>query len=250
MANPPPAPLLSVRHVGLCYRYQKSVFARHKSRIMALHDVTFDLFEGEKLGIIGRNGSGKSTLMKILAKIFEPDGGAVVYSRPLHVQLLSLGVGFEGSLSGRENAVLNGMLLGKSRRHMLSRLDKIKDFSELGEFFDLPVATYSTGMGARLGFAVAMETEPDVLLIDEILGVGDARFAAKSQAALQEKFGGKHTVILISHDAATIKKMCTRAVWIESGRTVMEGDVGTVADAYTKAVQADDVRAVHELRAD
>jgi lipopolysaccharide transport system ATP-binding protein len=250
MPDPRPTPLISVRHVGLCYRYQKSMFARHKSRIMALHDITFDLFEGEKLGIIGRNGSGKSTLMKIIAKIFEPDGGAVVYSRPLHVQLLSLGVGFEGSLSGRENAVLNGMLLGKSRGHMLSRLEKIKDFSELGEFFDLPVATYSTGMGARLGFAVAMETEPDVLLIDELLGVGDARFATKSEAAVREKFGGNHTVVLISHDPVTIRKMCTRAVWIENGRTLMEGDVETVADAYQKAVDADAVGAVHELRAD
>jgi lipopolysaccharide transport system ATP-binding protein len=245
-----PTPLISVQQVALCYRYQKSIFARHKSKIWALHDITFDLFEGEKLGIIGRNGSGKSTLMKILAKIFEPDGGTVAYSRPLHVQLLSLGVGFEGSLSGRENAVLNGMLLGKSRKHMLSRLDKIKDFSELGEFFDMPVSTYSTGMGARLGFAVAMETEPEVLLIDEILGVGDARFATKSQAAVREKFGGQHTVVLISHDADTIKKMCTRAVWIEKGRTVMAGDVDTVAAAYQQAVQADDLRAVHELRAD
>jgi lipopolysaccharide transport system ATP-binding protein len=249
MAEPAPA-LISLRNVALCYRYHKSIFARHKTKIWALHDVSFDLFEGEKLGIIGRNGSGKSTLMKILAKIFEPDGGMVAYARPLHVQLLSLGVGFEGSLSGRENAVLNGMLLGKSRRHMLSRLDKIKDFSELGEFFDMPVSTYSTGMGARLGFAVAMETEPEVLLIDEILGVGDARFAGKSEAALREKFGGKHTVVLISHDADTIKKMCTRAVWIEKGRTLMEGDVQTVTAAYQSAIESENVHTVHELRPD
>jgi lipopolysaccharide transport system ATP-binding protein len=249
MANPSPA-LISLRQVGLCYRYQKSIFARHKTKIWALHDISFDLFEGEKLGIIGRNGSGKSTLMKILAKIFAPDRGAMTYARPLHVQLLSLGVGFEGSLSGRENAVINGMLLGKSRRHMLSRLDKIKDFSELGEFFDMPVSTYSTGMGARLGFAVAMETEPEVLLIDEILGVGDARFATKSENAVREKFGGKHTVVLISHDAATIKKMCTRAVWIENGRTVLEGTVDAVTAAYQRAVNADAVTATRELRPD
>lgn len=246
----PAQPLISVRNVALCYRYQKSIFARHKAKIWALHDVSFNLFEGEKLGIIGRNGSGKSTLMKILAKIFETDAGKVTYSRPLHVQLLSLGVGFEGSLSGRENAVLNGLLLGKNRRHMLSRLEKIKDFSELGEFFDMPVSTYSSGMGARLGFAVAMETEPEVLLIDEVLGVGDARFATKSYNALQEKFSGNRTVVLISHDAATIQKMCTRAVWIEKGRTIMEGDVKTVAAAYLKAINADDPNAVRELRPD
>jgi lipopolysaccharide transport system ATP-binding protein len=242
--------LISVRNVALCYRYQKSIFARHKTKIWALHDVTFDLIEGEKLGIIGRNGSGKSTLMKILAKIFEPDQGSVTYSRPLHVQLLSLGVGFEGSLSGRENALLNGLLLGKSRRHMLGRLEKIKDFSELGEFFEMPVSTYSSGMGARLGFSVAMETEPEVLLIDEILGVGDARFATKSENALRDKFFGKRTVVLISHAADTIRKMCTRAVWIEKGRTIMEGDVKAVADAYEAEVKAEDPNIVRELRPD
>ncbi len=249
MADQPP-PLISLRNVALCYRYQKSIFARHKTKIWALHDISFDLFEGEKLGIIGRNGSGKSTLMKIFAKIFEPDGGAVTYSRPLHVQLLSLGVGFEGSLSGRENAVLNGLLLGKSRRHMLSRLENIKDFSELGEFFEMPVTTYSSGMSVRLGFSVAMETEPEVLLIDEVLGVGDARFMAKSQQAIREKFSSNHTVVLISHDAATIRKMCTRVVWIEKGRTIMEGDVETVASAYEAALNAENLHAVHELRPD
>jgi len=242
--------LISLRNVALCYRYQKSIFARHKTKIWALHDVSFKLHEGEKLGVIGRNGSGKSTLMKILAKIFEPDGGTVIYSRPLHVQLLSLGVGFEGSLSGRENAVLNGMLLGKSRKHMLSRLEKIKDFSELGEFFDMPVSTYSSGMSMRLGFSVAMETEPEVLLIDEVLGVGDARFGEKSHRAIQEKFSSRHTVVFISHDAATIRRMCDRAVWIEKGRTIMEGDVNQVADAYLAAVNADNINTVHELRPD
>ncbi len=249
MANPSP-PLISLRNVALCYRYQKSIFARHKTKIWALHDVSFTLYEGEKLGIIGRNGSGKSTLMKILAKIFEPDQGAVEYAKPLHVQLLSLGVGFEGSLSGRENAVLNGLLMGKNRKHMLSRLDKIKDFSELGEFFDMPVSTYSSGMGVRLGFSVAMETEPEVLLIDEVLGVGDVRFSAKSEQALREKFTENRTVVLISHDAATIKKLCTRAVWIEKGRTIMEGSVDQVADAYLKAVNSEDTSKVHELRPD
>jgi len=188
--------------------------------------------------------------MKILAKIFEPDRGKVVYARPLHVQLLSLGVGFEGSLTGRENAVLNGMLLGKDRKHMLTRLQKIKDFSDLGEFFEMPVSTYSTGMNARLGFSVAMETEPEVLLIDEVLGVGDARFATKSQKALEEKFGGNRTVVFISHDPATIQRMCTRAVWIEQGRTMIEGDVKTVANAYLEAMNSEASGVVLELRPD
>ena len=164
-----------------------------------------------------------------------PDRGAVTYARPLHVQLLSLGVGFEGSLSGRENAVLNGLLLGKSRQHIISRLEKIKEFSELGEFFDLPVSTYSTGMNMRLGFSVAMETEPEVVLIDEIFGVGDAGFALKSKKALREKFSSKGTVVLVSHQANLVREFCDRVVWIEKGRTIMEGPTAEVMELYAAA---------------
>ena len=233
---PEPAPaLISVQNVALSYRRQKSIFSQEKTRIWALHDVSFEVREGEKLGLIGRNGCGKSTLMRILAKIFSPDRGTVTYSRPLHVQLLSLGVGFEGSLSGRENAVLNGLLLGKSRKHILSRLEKIKEFSELGEFFDLPVSTYSTGMNMRLGFSVAMETEPEVVLIDEIFGVGDSGFALKSKKALREKFSSKGTVVLVSHQANLVREFCDRVVWIEKGRTIMEGPTADGMELYTAA---------------
>jgi lipopolysaccharide transport system ATP-binding protein len=124
------------------------------------------------------------------------------------------------------------MLLGKTRLEMLERVERIKDFSELGKFFDYPVYTYSSGMNARLGFSVAMETEPEVLLIDEVLGVGDAGFAAKSQKALEDKFSSNRTVILISHNTETIKQMCDRCVWIEKGRTVMEGHPEDVTRAY------------------
>jgi lipopolysaccharide transport system ATP-binding protein len=233
---PEPAPaLISLRNVALSYRRQKSIFSREKTRIWALHDVSFEVREGEKLGLIGRNGCGKSTLMRIMAKIFSPDNGTVTYSRPLHVQLLSLGVGFEGSLSGRENAVLNGLLLGKSRQHIVSRLEKIKEFSELGEFFDLPVSTYSAGMNMRLGFSVAMETEPEVVLIDEIFGVGDAGFALKSKKALREKFSSKGTVVLVSHQANLVREFCDRVVWIEKGRTIMEGPTAEIMDLYAAA---------------
>jgi len=233
----PDAPaLISVQNVALCYRRHKSLFASQKTAIWALHDVSFTLREGEKLGIIGRNGSGKSSLMRIIAKIFEPDEGIVSYARPLHVQLLSLGVGFEGSLSGRENAVLNGLLLGKSRAHMLSRLEQIKEFSELGEFFDQPASTYSSGMSMRLGFSVAMETDPDVLLIDELLGVGDAGFKLKSRKAIEGKFSGNRTVVLVSHQPDTIREFCDRVVWVEKGRTIMEGPTDEVMAHYKEAV--------------
>ena len=197
--------------------------------------MSFDVFEGDKLGIIGRNGSGKSTLMRILARIYDPDAGSVHFTRKIHLQMLSLGVGFEGTLTGRENAVLNGMLLGKSRAHMLGRLESIKEFSELGDFFEMPVATYSSGMVLRLGFSVAMETDPDVLLIDEVLGVGDASFARKSQDALVARFSSRLTVIMISHDPGVISKFCNRAVWIEQGRTKMDGLPVEVAAAYLQA---------------
>ena len=236
MSHLKPVPLISLRHVGLAYANPLTRFAPAKDgRVHALHDVSFDVFEGDKLGVIGRNGSGKSTLMRILARIYDPDTGEVQFTRKIHVQMLSLGVGFEGTLTGRENAVLNGMLLGKSRAHMLGRLESIKEFSELGDFFEMPVATYSSGMVLKLGFSVAMETDPDVLLIDEVLGVGDASFARKSQDALVARFSSRMTVIMISHDPGVISAFCNRAVWIDEGRTKMDGPPTEVAAAYLHA---------------
>jgi lipopolysaccharide transport system ATP-binding protein len=234
-ASDPDAPLISLRHVGLAYSNPLARLRGRDQRIHALRDVSFDVREGDKLGIIGRNGCGKSTLIRLLARVYEPDTGTVSFSRPVHTQMLSLGVGFEGSLTGRENAVLNGMLLGKTRTHMLTRLGKIKEFSELGDFFEMPVGTYSSGMVLRLGFSVAMETDPDVLLIDEVLGVGDASFARKSRLAIEERFTSRHTIVMISHDPHIITSMCNRAVWIEDGRTMADGPPAEVGAAYLKA---------------
>lgn len=226
-------PLITLTNVGLCYRPLRTIFSKTQKEIWALRGLNLVINEGEKLGIIGRNGCGKSTLMRVLSGIYGIDEGGMTFSRPnVHVELLSLGVGFEGNLTGSENAILNGMLMGKSRAHMLSRLQKIHEFSGLGEFFDYPVYTYSSGMNLRLGFSVAMETDPDVLLIDEVLGVGDEIFAAKSEAAIKEKFTSDRTVVLISHDASTIKRMCDRAIWLERGQILAEGDPGEVAEKY------------------
>ena len=231
-------PLISLSNAGIRYKPHRTIFSRTKKEIWAVRGLDLVIHEGEKLGIMGRNGCGKSTLMRLLAGIYSSDEGAMTYHRKdCHVELLSLGVGFEGHLSGAENAVLNGMLMGKTRRYMLSRLDSIREFSGLGEFFDMPVYTYSSGMGLRLGFSVAMETDPDVLLIDEVLGVGDEVFVKKSEEALQQKFAGDRTVVLISHDAGTITRMCTRAVWLEKGRILAEGDPLSVAAAYHAGVQ-------------
>lgn len=198
-----------------------------------MRGLNLEIREGEKLGIVGRNGCGKSTLMRVLAGIYGIDEGTIAFSKShVHIELLSLGIGFEGNLTGAENAVLNGMLMGKSKQHMVARLDKIKEFSGLGDFFDYPVYTYSSGMNLRLGFSVAMETDPDVLLIDEVLGVGDEAFTVKSEAALREKFSSNRTVVLISHDAGTIRRMCERAIWLEKGQILAEGDPGEVAEKY------------------
>jgi len=226
-------PIISLKNAGVCYRPKRTIFSKTRKEIWALRNLTLDMREGEKLGIMGRNGCGKSTLARVLAGIFGLDEGTLAFGRKgLHVELLSLGVGFEGNLTGAENAVLNGMLMGKSRKHMLSRLKAIHEFSGLGEFFDYPVFTYSSGMNMRLGFSVAMETDPDVLLIDEVLGVGDEVFSKKSEEALRRKFLSDRTVVLISHDTETIKRLCTRAVWLERGRILAEGDPVSVAAEY------------------
>lgn len=231
-------PLITLKNAGICYKPHRTIFSKTKKEIWALRGLDLVINEGEKLGIIGRNGCGKSTLMRLLAGIYSTDEGAITYHREdCHVELLSLGVGFEGHLSGAENAVLNGMLMGKSREHMLSRIDSIREFSGLNEFFDMPVYTYSSGMGLRLGFSVAMETDPDVLLIDEVLGVGDEVFVKKSEQALKERFSGDRTVVLISHDAATIERMCTRAVWLEKGKILAEGHPAEVAAKYHAGVR-------------
>jgi len=233
-----PELLIRARNLELTYRVRKQLFSSIHKEVHALQDVSFDLYKGNKLGILGRNGAGKSTLFKILTGIFAPDAGELAIVPETNVQLLSLGVGFEGNLTGRENAVLNGMLIGRSRAYMLERVEAIKEFSELGDFYEMPVYTYSSGMNTRLGFSVALEAAPDVLLIDEVLGVGDAHFAEKSKQALKERFAGDSTVILVSHNHGLIESICDRAVWIESGISRAEGAVGEVIPQYLQSLES------------
>lgn len=236
---PEPRPIISLRNVGVRYRPKQNIFNKIKKEVWALRGLNLDVMEGENLGILGRNGCGKSTLMRLLAGVFEQDEGTLVFGKKdPHVQLLAVAVGFEGNLNGEENAVLNGMLMGKSAKHMRSRIASIREFSGLGDFFDMPVNTYSSGMALRLGFSVAMETDPDVLLIDEVLGVGDAVFLEKSRRAIREKFMGDRTVILISHDPKIIASICTRAVWLEKGQILAEGDPEEVAAKYHAGARA------------
>lgn len=220
--------LIELEHVGVAFHAQRSIGG---GRYWALEDVNLQLRRGERLGVIGRNGAGKSTLLRVLAGILVPDRGRVRRGA-VSCQLMSLALGFLPHLSGRDNAVLSGLLLGLRRRDIVARLPAIREFSELGDFFEQPIATYSVGMNMRLAFSVALQVEPDVLLIDEVLSVGDVEFQEKSGAALRARMGEGHTVVLVSHDEAQIAERCDRVLWIEHGRSMLEGARDDVFEAY------------------
>jgi lipopolysaccharide transport system ATP-binding protein len=220
--------IITMENVGVAFNARLRVGA---PRFWALEDVSLTLKRGERLGVIGRNGAGKSTLLRTLAGIIPPDRGRISRA-PITCQLLSLALGFMPHLSGRDNAVLSGLMLGMRRKEIVRRLPAILEFSGLGDFFEQPISSYSTGMTLRLGFSVAMQVEPDVLLIDEVLAVGDAEFQQKSGAALRDRMGEGHTVVLVSHDETQIAALCDRVLWVEHGRSVLEGGRDEVFAAY------------------
>lgn len=222
-------PLLSLRSVAVHYRQSRNLL--RKKSYTAIKDVSFDVYRGDSLGIVGRNGAGKSTLLRVIGRVITPDEGDYI-SNDARVALLALQAGFDLELDGRLNALLSGILLGFTRQQIESKLDSIIEFAELGDFIDQPIKTYSTGMMARLAFSVAHMLEPDVLLVDEVLAVGDVEFREKSLEAMRKKLQSDQTIILVSHDAATIKSLCNRAVWIEDGVTQMVGQPDEVVQAY------------------
>lgn len=222
--------LVELHNVGVAFNAKR---AFTDNLFWALEDVSLTLRRGERLGVVGRNGAGKSTLLRVIAGILAPDRGTVRRG-PVSCQLLSLSLGFVPHLSGRDNAVLSGLMLGLRRRDIVARLPAIREFSELGDFFEQPIATYSSGMSMRLAFSVAIQVEPDVLLIDEVLAVGDVEFRQKSGIALRARMGEGHTVVLVSHDEAQIAKLCDRVVWIEHGKSVLEGARDEVFAAYRR----------------
>lgn len=209
--------LLRCEEVGICYLKPYKLGQSHDREdreFWPFKDINLELKRGETLGVVGRNGAGKSTLLRLLAGIIKPDTGRLIKRPKLNIQLLSVNLGFERILSGRENAVMAGMLLGKSRKDIESRLDAIKDFSELADFFEQPVYTYSSGMLARLGFSIAIEADPDILLLDEVLNVGDRPFRIKSRAKAVELIESGRSVILVSHDPKTLKDFTDRSIRI------------------------------------
>lgn len=207
--------LLRCENVGICYRkpYKLGQSHERESReFWPFRDLNLELKRGETLGVVGRNGAGKSTLLRLLAGVILPDSGEIVKKTALDIQLLSVNLGFERILTGRENAVMAGMLLGKSKGYIVKRLDAISDFSELGRFFDEPVYSYSSGMVARLGFSIAIEADPNVLLLDEILSVGDKDFRQKSRAKTQEMIQSGKSVVIVSHEEKTLKEFADRVI--------------------------------------
>ncbi|AGS38787.1 Teichoic-acid-transporting ATPase [Cycloclasticus zancles 78-ME] len=225
-------PIISLKNVGVSYRRRAGVLRWNK--YWALNDITFDLYKGETLGIIGRNGAGKSTLLQVLAGIISPDKGVITHNEST-VSLLSLQVGFLPHITGRENAILSGMLLGINKSEIEKAMPKIIEFSGLGEFIDQPVNSYSTGMRARLGFSVANQMDPDVILVDEVLGVGDVEFKKKSAAAMREKISSNKTVVIVSHDEKTLKDLCDRILWVDRKGMCVEGGIDDVLISYNQS---------------
>ena len=201
--------------------------------IQAVKDVSFDVPHGQVLGVIGANGAGKSTLMRTIAGILPPSEGRVEVDGQVST-LLALGVGFNRKLTGRENVVLGGLAAGLSRDELEERYEEIVAFAELEEFMDMPMRTYSSGMYGRLAFSVAVTMDPDILLIDEALSVGDARFRRKSFEKMRQLCGEDRTIVIVSHALGSIQELCDAAIWLHKGQMRMWDEPGPVIDAYTQ----------------
>lgn len=209
----------------------------HYEEFWALTDVSFQIKKGERVGILGLNGAGKSTLLKIIAGVLKPTEGSVDVKGKI-VPLLELGAGFDRRYTGGENIFLNGAMLGYSREFLQKKYNEIVEFSELGKFINVPIMNYSSGMRARLGFSIATVVEPDILILDEVLSVGDARFRMKSERKIKEMFDKDVTVLFVSHSLDQVKRLCDTAMLLENGRLVMKDEVGIVAKAYNDRIKA------------
>lgn len=206
-------------------------FKRRERKFTALSNINLEIQRGEVVGIIGRNGSGKSTLLRVISGIYPPDSGDVLAAGDISL-LAGLGTGFSQHQTGRENALLYGSILGHSEKEMLGKIDEIIDFSELGDFIDEPLRTYSSGMKARLGLAVASAIRPNILLIDEVLGVGDPNFKEKSKEKILSMVKCASTVVIVSHSFGLLTDICDRVVLLDHGQLVADGDPQTSIKAY------------------
>lgn len=201
----------------------------------ALREVSFDVKKGERVAILGLNGAGKSTLLKVIAGVLKATEGTVSRSGVL-VPLLELGAGFDPQYTGAENIYLYGAMLGYQKAFLKEKYDEIVEFSELGDFIHVPVKNYSSGMRARLGFSIATLVEPDILILDEVLSVGDVKFRKKSENRIKEMFDKGTTVLFVSHNLPQVRSLCTRAIWLEQGHLVDDGSVDEVVDRFEKKI--------------
>lgn len=200
-------------------------------KFVALNDVSFELNKGDRLAILGLNGAGKSTLLKTIVGVYKPTSGTIT-KKGVIAPLLELGAGFDPNYSGKENIYLYGAILGYSREYIESKINEIIEFSELGNFIEIPVKNYSSGMRARLGFSIATAVDPDILILDEVLSVGDAKFRKKSLAKVQSMFDRGVTVLFVSHSIDQVKAICNKAILLEHGKIISQGNVEDVARVY------------------
>ena len=241
-------PIIKVDNVSMCFNLSKEKHESLKEYFLAmvqgrlqydefyaLKDVSLDIMPGDFYGLVGLNGSGKSTLLKTIAGVYKPSKGKVTVRGSI-APLIELGAGFDMDLTARENIYLNGTVLGFSPKYLDEKFDEIVEFSELQNFLDVPLKNYSSGMVARIGFAIATITKPDILIADEVLSVGDFLFQQKCEKRMQELMAGGTTVILVSHSIKQIERMCSKVAWLSHGHLKMNGDTATVCAAY-KATQ-------------
>ena len=240
-----------IRAQNLSVEFAVGSWWRRAGVFRALTEVSFEIRRGEIFGVMGRNGCGKTTLLRVLAGAARASSGCVqeFSERRLSKALLSLGFGFDRYLSGRENALLSAMLQGMTRKDAEDRLEDIRRFSELEDFFDQPVLRYSSGMRSKLGFATAMTLDVDVLLIDETLSVGDDAFRAKAQKALEQRMRRSQAVVFVSHNSAQVERLCARSIWLERGRVLAQGETKAVAADYQRFMQDLNERGSSSLKA-
>jgi len=249
---------VSVQHLGLTYTTtidrRPTLKSRLKSMgrgtkqtrvVRALDDVMLDVHYGSVLGVVGSNGAGKSTLMRVISGILPPSQGKVEVFGKVST-LLALGVGFSPSLSGRENVQLGGLAAGMTRREIEDHFDEIAEFAELGDAIDAPMRTYSSGMYARLAFSVAVTVKPDILIVDEALSTGDAKFKEKSLNKIKELRSDSRALILVSHALGTITDICNEVVWLDKGKLIQRGNPDEVVDAYAKFLHVGKSAAINE----
>ena len=238
--------MVKVENLGICFNLAKervdslkeyflkfSKGSLHFEEFWALKNVSLEIKKGDFYGLVGINGSGKSTLLKTIAGVFKPTEGSVTVNGTI-APLIELGAGFDMDLTARENIYLNGAVLGFSKKFMDEHFQDIVDFSELHDFLDVPLKNYSSGMVARIAFAIATVVDPDILIADEVLSVGDYAFQEKCEKRMAQLLANGTTVIFVSHSTEQVKRLCNKATWLEHGKIIMTGDAETVCDAYSK----------------